>query len=261
MPVALRFRLAGGFSAVALAIIGQSAAASFDAASVRPASQTMGFISPIRSGDPGHRAYRNYSLRALIAEAWDLADYQVQGSAWLARDRYDVVATKPRGTSVVSERVMLQSLLRERFQLEFHKENKETPRYVLLPGKDRSKLRPEKDAQDIPGCKSFGTMPEFAHILSQILNAPVEDETGITGTFYFILAFSDSPDEATNSEAPPPPPPPPPCPGWSVDVMPSLDSNVFDAVRNQMALRLKRRGNTAVSVLVVDHVNRTPDSN
>jgi uncharacterized protein (TIGR03435 family) len=106
-------------------------------------------------------------------------------------------------------------------------------------------------------------MSDFAHVLSQILNAPVDDDTAITGSYYFILAFSDSPDEATNSEAapPPPPPPPPPCPGWSVDAMPSPASNVFDAVRNQMGLRLARRGKTAVSVLVVDHANRSPDSN
>ncbi len=193
-------------------------------------------------------------------EAWDLAQYQVQGPAWIARERYDVVATTPPGTSAVSEREMLQSLVRERFQLEFHKENKETPRYVLLPGKNRSKLRPEKDAPDIPGCKSFGTMPEFADILSQILNAPVEDDTVITGTFYFILSFSGSPDEATDIE-PPPPPPPPPCPGWSAETMPPPDSNVFDAVRNQMGLRLERRGKATVSVLVVNHANRTPESN
>jgi uncharacterized protein (TIGR03435 family) len=161
---------------------------------------------------------------------------------------------------------MLQSLLRERFQLEFHNENKETLRYVLLPGKDRSKLRAEKDAPDIPGCKSFGTMPELTRVLSQVLNAPVEDDTGITGTFYFILTFSDSPgapNEAANSDAPPPPPPPPPppCPGWSAEAMPPPAANVFDAVRNQMGLRLERRWKAAVSVLVVDHANRTPGAN
>ena len=132
---------------------------------------------------------------------------------------------------------------------------------VLLPGKDRSKLRAEKDAPDIPGCKSFGTMPEFADILSQILNAPVEDDTGITGTFYLLWRFRILRARRRTSRRRPSSPPPPPCPGWSAETMPPPDSNVFDAVRNQMGLRLERRGKIAVSVLVVDHANRTPESN
>jgi len=184
----------------------------------------------------------------------------------MARERYGVIATRPRDTTADQTRQMLRSLLADRFHVALHQEQKEMPGYALLPGKDRSKLRPEKDAPDVPGC-AFGTMSDFAGFLSARLQAPVVNETGIAGTFYFIFAYSDTlaarAAGAAGAAPPPPPPPPPlpPCPGLSAATMPPLASSIFEAVSEQMGLKLERRGNQSVSVLVVDRADRVPTAN
>jgi len=43
--------------------------------------------------------------------------------------------------------------------------------------------------------------------------------------------------------------------------MPAPASTVFDAVKEQMGLRLERRGNMQVNVLVIDKADRTPEKN
>ena len=43
--------------------------------------------------------------------------------------------------------------------------------------------------------------------------------------------------------------------------MPAPDPTVFDAVKEQMGLKLERRGNVQVNVLVVNHADRTPGTN
>ena len=249
----------------ATAMYGQS----FDAASVKPAEQQTGLITPVMSGNPSRLTLRNFSLKNLILEAYGVSPYQVQGPAWMARDRYDIIANRPIETTKEQTRGMMRSLLAERFHLGVHSEKKEMPAWVLLPGKDTSKLRPAKDVPDVPGCKSFGTMSDLAKLLASQLDAPVAEETGIAGAYYFMLAWSPNLTAPGDSQlgpgAPPPPPPPPaappPCPGWSSTTMPTLASSIFEAVREQMGLRLERRGSTQVDVLVVDHADRTPVKN
>lgn len=43
--------------------------------------------------------------------------------------------------------------------------------------------------------------------------------------------------------------------------MPAPAATIFDAVKEQMGLRLERRGNVQVNVLVVDHADKTPVKN
>src|SRR5277367_1549388 len=82
-----------------------------DAASVKPAAQAEGLIEPIRESTPGRVTYRNYSLKRLLMEAYQVTRYQVEGPPWIERDRYDIIATKPKGTTADQERQMMQSLL------------------------------------------------------------------------------------------------------------------------------------------------------
>ena len=151
---------------------------------------------------------------------------------------------------------MTQSPLAERFHLAVHTERKEMSAYVLLAGKDTEKLLPKKDEPDVPGCE-FGTLAEFADLLSYRLNKPVADQTHISGTFYFVLAysiFSGSAKGDPGAGGSAPPTSDPRCPSrlaaknsaWSI----------FDAVRQQMGLRLERRGNALVNMLVVDRVDK-----
>jgi hypothetical protein len=176
---------------------------SFDAAAVRPHQQVTGLIAPTDTENPIRVTYRNYSLKRLLGQAYGLADYQVQGPAWLAREPYDVTATRPRRTTPEQTRLMMQSLLTERFHLALQK--------------NTSKLGPAKDATQVPGCHSFGTITEFAELLSHLLDKPVADQTAIAGTYYFILYIVPTLNRLAQpgQAAPPPPPPaaPTPCPG------------------------------------------------
>ncbi len=176
---------------------------SFDAASLKPAEQVTGWIVPIKTSNPVRVTYRNYALKKAIMEAYDMARYQVEGPTWIARDRYDIVANRPRGTTEDQTRLMLQSLLAERFHLVLHAEKREIQAYALLPGRDTSKLRPEKNAPDVPGCKSFGTMPEYADMLSLVLDKPVVHQTGLSGAYYFFLVVApDNPRPVLSDQSP-----------------------------------------------------------
>jgi len=242
---------------------------SFEAATLKPAEQVTGWIAAIKSGNPVRITYRNYSLKRLIDEAYEVSRYQVEGPPWIERDRYDIVANTPRGATANQTRLMLQSLLAERFHLALHAENRDMPAYVLLPGEDTSKLRPEKDEPETPGCESFGTMSQYADMVSTVLNKPVVNQTGLSGSYYFFLVVNpelrpSAPSDQSPGGAPPPPPPappPPPCFSPKAGKMPAPDPTVFDAVKEQMGLKLERRGNVQVNVLVVNHADRTPGTN
>jgi uncharacterized protein (TIGR03435 family) len=237
----------------------------FEAATVRPNAPDSNFSPPIKTSDAVQVRYRNYPLKALLAEAIGVAEFQVKGPAWIASERYDINAVKPKHATENDARQMLLTLLVERFHLVVHNEVRRTPGYVLLPGKNKSKLRPEKDAPIIPGCNSFGTLTEFAKILAHNLDAPVVDNTGISGTYYFILTYSNGLAAAPVQAAGMPPLPttqhPPPCPGWSASTMPPPASSIFEAVKDQMGLRLEGVQATPVEVLVVDKADKVPQSN
>ena len=49
-------------------------------------------------GDPGMVDYKNVSLKALIARAWEMKEYQVSGPDWLDTERFDIVAKTPPNT-------------------------------------------------------------------------------------------------------------------------------------------------------------------
>jgi len=241
---------------------------SFEAVSIKPAEQVTGWIAPIKTSSPVRISYRNYALRKLIMEAYGLARYQVEGPAWIGQDLYDIVANTPRGATSDQTRQMLQSLLAERFHLAFHTEKRNLPAYVLLPGKDTSKLRPEKDDIETPGCQTFGAIAEYADWLADILDKPVVNQTGMSGSYYFFHVVDASPRPDFGAQypggAPPPPPPAPPAPPCfspKAGKMPAPASTDMEAVKEQMGLKLERRANMQVNVLVIDKAGRAPEKN
>jgi len=71
---------------------------------------------------------KNYTLKLLIAAAYDLTPEAVFGGpAWVASDRYDILAVTPGSVRPSRDRQMemLRSLLAERFNLTFHRQAKE----------------------------------------------------------------------------------------------------------------------------------------
>ena len=109
------------------------------------------------------------------------------------------------------QRQMLQMLLVDRFQLKYHRVERDGVVYLLVKTNKKLKLEPAKDKDGYPWAGSpegggFGangiagvsiTMPQLVVRLSRVLEHPVIDKTGLQGAYDF--KFQYLPDE-TNSD-------------------------------------------------------------
>jgi uncharacterized protein (TIGR03435 family) len=125
----------------------------FDAASLKPASQTgptpgrgggFSFYSGCSGGpgttDPGRFTCTAVTLRTLIQRAWKLRTYQIAGPGTLDGAQYDVEARVPEATTEEQFQQMLQNLLADRFHLATHHEAREQEVYELSIAKGGHKL-------------------------------------------------------------------------------------------------------------------------
>ena len=220
-------------------------AQSFEAASIKP--NRSGSSSSSSRSDDNRFGAENISLKLLIERAYGIADYSISGPAWLGDARFDITAKQAAGTPIGQLPPMLQSLLKERFGLTVHREQKSISGYALVPGKNPPTLHPKPAESGLhtsfgPG-KLKGTnvsMADLAGILARQLNQPVQDQTDLQGVFDVNLEWNP---ELAQSD-------------------PASDrlSSIFTAVQEQLGLKLRAQKVT-VDVLVVDHVERTPTEN
>src|SRR5262249_49854323 len=160
-------------------------------------------------------------------------------------------------------RLMLQSLLADRFKLAAHVEHQEVRTLALVlgkPGKTGAKLYPHSNGpscdvpSDVFACNaisgifkpnnviSFGgrdlTMAEIAAALSGpprlTLELPLVDQTGLEGRFDFSVEFTREP---------------------------ALDdpTTYLDALQDQLGLKLKAT-TVLLDTLVIDHVERPTEN-
>jgi uncharacterized protein (TIGR03435 family) len=112
------------------------------------------------------------------------------------------------------------------------------------------------------------TMAGLAEMLSNRLDLPVIDMTGLTGKYDYTLSFS--PDGLGGMMppagiAPPLPAGPPPgegAPGMPMAGAPDAQSgpNLFSALQEQLGLKLEQR-KAPVDLLVIDHLEKVPIEN
>jgi uncharacterized protein (TIGR03435 family) len=90
------------------------------------------------------------SLSELIAMAYKVKYYQIQGPDWLGPtgQRFDILAKMPEGATKEQVPEMLQALLAERFKLTLHRISKETQVYALVIGKNGLKMK--ETPPDVP---------------------------------------------------------------------------------------------------------------
>jgi len=236
-------------------------------------------------GDPGRMTCNNADLLMLVTMAYDLRRYQVSAPDWMSTERYDITATVPEGATKEQAAVMLQKLLAERFKMAIHRGKKEMPVYQVVVGKNGPKLKeaedlpPEAPGQPLPpgppkldangfpmlppGRRSINmmmngkarmvssgmTMEQFANFLSNQVDRPVTDGTGLKGKYDISIYW------ATDRMLPMGPNP-------SGEARPETDNgpNIFAAVQEQLGLRLEGKKG-AVEVLVVDHAEKVPVEN
>jgi len=174
--------------AAAYAAAAQSPATpQFEAAQIKPSQQGRG-----RAGNgevttnPGRLTATNVTLRNLISEAYDAPYYRIFGGpGWIDAAGYDVDAKTENRSTRDQFRLMLRTLLAERFKLAIHRETRELRVYALTPAKSGTKLRESKDGKSQPygwfegGLHRFQCdMPSFAILLSHLLNSPLVDDPG-----------------------------------------------------------------------------------
>ena len=255
----LMLAMAASFAPRWIIFAQQADASAFEVTSVKP--NTSGSQRTTWGFPPGHAGFTatNVNLKTLIRLAYKVKESQIQGGAgWMDSDRYDI-AGKPAQSDLGLEpaRVMLRTLLRDRFQLTIHHEVKPIPVYELLATAGGLKLpQPQRtncvdplsaSPGNQPPCRGFLQGPgfltsaetstaELADVLGNILDRPVIDKTEHAGTFYMRLEFT--PDTIADDTARP---------------------SLFTALQDNLGLRLESRKNPA-DVIVIDHAEK-PDAN
>jgi uncharacterized protein (TIGR03435 family) len=177
----------------------------FDVASVKPSrpdgGQDMNF--PLSSGDSyapngGNFIATGMPLTVYIMFAYKLSASQAQAMKqlpfWVRTEKYDIVAKTENHEATKDEmRLMMRSLLAERFGLAVHKETQQVPVYALAlakPGVLGPKLvahpasepcdnTPPKPAVDSKAPPAFTTAAGFPVICGGIMGVPLATDTGV----------------------------------------------------------------------------------
>src|SRR5277367_4590095 len=104
----------------------------FEVASIKPSnSADRRLLFDVQPG--GRFTVANCTVKRLIQEAYGIKDFQVLGGpSWIGADLFDITA-KAEGpaTNLDQIKLMLQSLLAERFQLVMRHDTRDMPVYAL----------------------------------------------------------------------------------------------------------------------------------
>jgi bla regulator protein BlaR1 len=253
--------LAGSLAPRRSAFAQQPARPSFEVASIKPGDPGISF-GGIGFSQGGTFTASSASLGRLIGFAYDVRNYQVSGGPnWLDSAKFDIdakadsaIAIPPGLAGFTPMRLMLQSLLAERYKLAVHRETREEQIYELVLDKRGSKLQEVTSAGQLRMGRGELTgkgapVQLLVNQLSQQLGRSVIDKTGLTGRYDFALKWTPDP---VGPGGPPdgPDAAPPPDPSG-----PSL----FTAVQEDLGLKLQS-AKGPVEVIVIDHVEK-PDAN
>ena len=215
----------------------------FEAASIKPDDAGGNYIEV----KPGYLNAHSATAATCIMWAYGVQSSQVAGansavSGLLQSDRYTIVA-KTAGVVPESQlKLMLQTLLAERFKLAFHRQSREIPVLALVVEKNGPKFHPSQgdgESKMQPSSKlarqwTWTTMPQLASSLGEAMQAPVLDQTGLSGKYDFSL---DLAPYAVPGERP------------------DIGSMMVTAVREQLGLKLEAR-RAPTDVLVIDHLEK-----
>jgi uncharacterized protein (TIGR03435 family) len=231
----------------------------------------------------------NVTMRQLVLQAFGVREDQISGApSWLTSDRYDLNAKMDTAVADdlqklnaddrnLARQKMMQALLIDRLKLIFHRENKERPIYSLVVARNGPKLQSPDPSREItlpdgskrpigvggrgqlvimqlkPG--EFTMMgyavptPTFARLLSNAMDRPVFDKTGLPGRYDITMKWADDENE-----------PSVPATGQPSTATPSkradfFDGAIFTAIQQQLGLKLEP-GKGPVEIIVIDHIER-----
>ncbi len=149
-------------------------------------------------------------------------------------------------------KIMIQSLLADRFKLTLHRDTRELPVYALVVGKAGPKLEEVefgRGSTSLSGGRFTATrvpIRNFTEFLSRQTGLPVLDLTGLKGIYSFTLNFT--PEES------------PSAPGTAPITESAVGPSLSNAIQEQLGLKLEAR-KAPVEILVVDHAEKIPTEN
>jgi uncharacterized protein (TIGR03435 family) len=262
------------------------ASPSFETASVKLNKSGDARTDGVLAG--GRFAMINETLWRLIAEAYGASQALprfriVGGPDWINRDRFDVEGVAPEMLTRERARLMLQTLLADRFKLVGHIESRQLPAFDLVLARTDGRLGPELKRSDIdcgalragsvqpppaqnqirPCVMAFGvgrlsargmTVAELATMgLTRATGRPIIDRTDLQGAFDWTLVWT--PDNLP-SRAPSTQPDQPLVNGLPVD---PIGPPPPTALEEQLGLKL-RSSVGAVDVFVIDSVEQPTEN-
>jgi uncharacterized protein (TIGR03435 family) len=234
------------------------------------------------TADPGTFRCSRCSLATLIIKAFNLQPYQLPGRSSLPDGTFDIMAKIPPGATAGDFSAMLQNLLKDRFGLMWHFQEKKLKGYHLVVAKNGPKLEASTDtgqrrsggaeSHSHNGVIAFGTTANFraanqtiadlVRILSDQTGLPVDDETGLSGKYDIALrwtgaapANSGAHTEGAFSEH---------AHGGGAAGGPAVDPSgptLFDALQEQLGLKLVPAEQAAARLFVVDRIAPRPTEN
>jgi uncharacterized protein (TIGR03435 family) len=191
---------------------------------------------------PGGRFIaRNANVRLLIKIAYNLNDDEVSGGpAWIGLRKFDIDATPDPpllssgngDADKARNRMLLQGLLRDRFQLKMRHEMKEMQTYALVVAKGGPKLSKSAAAEgDTRFRGGVGTITAVGVSMDQLaagvedwVGHPVENMTGLDGKYDFKLEWTPDQASAANDAT-----------------APDTGPTIFTALHQQLGLSLEGR--------------------
>jgi uncharacterized protein (TIGR03435 family) len=277
-------------SAVAALLAAQAPPVAFEVASIRPSdSEATANRGGVQITQSQVRAV-GLALRVYLGVAYRLPTDRIIGPDWLGSTRFDLQAKLPDGGRGDQIPEMLQTLLAERFKLRAHRENRDTPVYVLevVNGVFTLERVPaDRDAGPAGGLEAGGggsaqgitislgrgsswslvpgrfegrklSMAMLAQVMTNFAGRPVVDKTGVDGMFDISFPVAEQDFRAMlmragqANGAPLPP-----------QALQFLDAypvdTVFESFR-KIGLKVEQR-REPLEMLVVDSMERTPTDN
>lgn len=233
--------------------LAQTVAPAFEVASIRPTAYPN---LPFRDQKvyPDRFVAVHISASELIQFAYDVPKLQIAGGpAWINQGRFDINAKASGSVTEATIRLMLQSLLRDRFQLGLRTEQRQMRVYELVV--DRNDGRLGQGMVRVAGDETCEALYErlessprgslltadcglhaFVKNAQAMLNdGIVVDKTRLAGTWFLRVYFA--PSTSADSSLP----------------------SFFTAIREQLGLRIQP-GRGPVDILVIDRINVPSDN-
>jgi uncharacterized protein (TIGR03435 family) len=232
----------------------------FEVATIKPSRPDARGGGPRVQG--GSISTLNMTLTNLVTFAYDVHPHQFIGApGWSADDKFDITgkADVEGQPSQEQLQVMLRKLLAARFQLAFHREQRELPVYSLSVAKGGAKISKNTGKNETTGVIFRGpgsvllndvSMDDFGRMLqTAVLDRPVANQTNLSGRYDFSLVWT--PDQLQAAV----PNPNSLTPGDKADVPPDL----YTATQQQLGLKIDA-ARLRIEVLVVDKVEKPSEN-